>query len=95
MPESLNKAPATASNLESKILRRVASLKNSTIAGAIGHDESHISRIMSGERGIRICEMYDFFTTLGMRVIECDGAVVAIPAAELEAYKILARKALV
>jgi len=90
MLESSSSPATRTSNLHSLILQRVATVKNSSIAVAIAHDEGHISRITSGERGLRITELEPFFKALSLRVIECDGQVSTIPTKELEAYKLLA-----
>jgi hypothetical protein len=81
-------------NLQSEILRRAAGIKNSAIASAIGHDDGHVSRIHSGERGLRIEELEGYLSALGLKVIACDGDVVSLPAEELKALRVLARKAL-
>lgn len=94
MHESSRAGCANNSNIQSLILRRLATVKNATVAKAIGHDEGHISRISSGERGLRIGELDAFFTTLGLRLIECDGDVSSLPSDELAALRLLARKAL-
>lgn len=85
---------ATASNVESLVLRKLAGVKNATVAHAIRHDEGHVSRIASGERGLRLAELGPFMAALGLRVIECDGAVESMPAEEAAALRTLARKAL-
>ena len=87
-------AATHASNLHSHILQKVAGVKNVTIAAAIGHDEPHVSRITSNERGLRISELEPFFKSIGLRVIECDGLLVTLPADELAALKLLAKKGL-
>ena len=51
------------------MLRKLAHVKNSTVAQAIGHDDGHISRIASGERGVKLPEMEQFFQSLGLRLI--------------------------
>ena len=61
------------------MLRKLAHVKNSTVAQAIGHDDGHISRIASGERGVKLPEMEQFFQSLGLRLIECDGLTVSLP----------------
>ena len=94
MAEVSTAADAHLSNLEGLILRRVAGVKNATIAQAIGHDEGHVSRITSRERGLRINELGAFFESIGLRVIECDGPVVSLPEEELNSIRYLARKAL-
>ena len=72
------------------ILRRMASTKNAEIGRAIGHDESHVSRILSGERGVRISEMPNFFLSLGLRLVEVGGESVTLPAEEVRAMRVLA-----
>lgn len=94
MSEALPGSPATTSTVESLVLRRLAGVKNATVAIAIRHDEGHVSRIASGERGLRLSELEPFFAALGLRVIECDGPVASLPADELAAVRLLARKAL-
>jgi len=82
------------STLHALILRQLAGVKNTTVATAIGHDDGHVSRIASGERGLRINELEAFMKSLGLRVIQCDGEIVSLPKAEHEALKTLARKGL-
>ena len=94
MNESSNQTHARASNLHSLLLQRIASVKNLAIAQSINHDEGHVSRITSGERGLRIGEIEGFLSSLGLRVIECAGPIASIPADELAALKLLARKGL-
>lgn len=92
MPASSTSQSASSSSLHSLCLQRIAGVKNIAIAQAIGHDEAHVSRITSGERGLRIHELEAFFKSIGLRVIECDGPVATIPAEELAAIKTLAGK---
>lgn len=95
MPEASAQPAATHSSLEGLILRRLAAVKNSTVAAAIRHDEGHVSRIASGERGLRLAELGPFMAALGLRVVECDNAQVStLPSDELAALRVLARKAL-
>ena len=94
MPEASPKHPATTSSIEGLILRRLAGVKNAAVAAAIHHDEAHVSRIASGERGLRIHEFGPFMAALGLQVIECDGQVATLPADELAAIRLLAKKAL-
>lgn len=83
-----------SNSVHSLILRRLASVSNSAVGRAIGHDESHISRIAKGERGIRISELDAFFQALGLRVDEYGGDAVTLPAEEVRAMRVLARKGL-
>jgi len=85
---------ADTRNTEALILRRLATVKNQAVGEAIGHDDSHVSRIAANERGLRLRELEAFFKALGLRVIECDGATVTLPADEFDALKLFARKAL-
>ena len=93
IPSSRDK-PATTSRLSNEILRKAAGVKNAVIATAIGHDDGHVSRILSGERGLRLDELQPFLSSLGMRVIDSDGEMVNISADKLAALKLLAREAL-
>ena len=94
MTEASSTPVATTSKTESLVLRRLAGVKNVVVAQAIKHDEGHVSRIASGERGLRLGELEAFLKALGLRIIECDGQVVTLPAEEHEALRVLARKAL-
>lgn len=85
---------AAPSRLSGEILRRAAGKKNAVIGAAIGHDDGHVSRILSGERGLRLDELEPFFLSLGLYVIESDGEMVQITAEKLAALKLLAREAL-
>lgn len=80
--------------LHSLILRRLAAVKNEHVAQAIGHDESHVSRIGTGDRGVRLVELGAFLEALGLKVIEVGGDSVTIPAEKLRALKVLARDGL-
>jgi len=82
------------SKIESIILRKIASAKNISVAQSIGHDESFVSRLASGERGIKLCELEGLFNALGLKLIECNGDVVSMPKEEAEALRVLARKTL-
>ena len=83
-----------ARSLDSLILQRLATVKNATVGAAIGHDESHVSRVASGERGLRLAEIEPFLSALGLAVIECDGEVVSMPAKRAAALAYLAAEAL-
>lgn len=80
--------------LQSLILRRLAATKFSPVASAIGHEESHVSRIASDERGIRLSQLGPFLSALGLRVVEVGGDAVTIPAEKLRALQVLARDGL-
>ncbi len=80
--------------LHSLILRRLATVKNDVIAVAIGHDVSHVCRIGSGERGIKLEELGLFLGALGLRVVEVGGDSLTLPAEQVRALKVLARAGL-
>lgn len=60
----------THSRLEAELLRRLASLKNSSVGTAMGVDESTVSRIASGERGLRLNQLESFIAALGMKLVD-------------------------
>lgn len=64
------------SRLSSEILRRIAANKNAAVAEAIQSDESHVSRITSGERGLRLDQLEPFFTTLGLKVVPVEAQLI-------------------
>lgn len=77
--------------LHGLILRRLAAIKNEAVGLAIGHDGSHVCRIGSCERGVKIDELERFLGALGLRVIEVGGDSVTLPAEQVRALKVLAR----
>jgi len=81
-------------NLEVLLLRKVAEVSQKEVAEAIGRDTSTTSRIFSGKTGVHIDEMEDFFTALGLKVIECDGEIVTLTKKRFEALRELARDGL-
>lgn len=83
-----------AESLHTLILRRMAHTKNRKVAEALGCDESTVSRISSGERGIRLDEMEAFLTTLGVAWVEAGTEVQIPPAEEVRALQVFARKGL-
>lgn len=87
-------SPTTTRNLESLILRKVATVKNDTVAQAIAHDAGHVSRICSGERGLKLSDLQAFFDVLGLKVIECEGETVTIPRKTLDSLKHLVKESL-
>lgn len=80
--------------LQTLILRRLASVKNEEVGRAIGHDESHVSRIGRNERGLRLEELGAFLDALGLKVIEVGGDSVTLPKEEVRSLQVLARKGL-
>ena len=79
-------------SLESLILRRLAVVHQKTVAAAVGGDETLISRFAAGERGLKINQLEGAFAAMGLRVVPVDAVVIG--ADELNALRVLARKAL-
>ena len=79
--------------LESLILRRLAAVHQKTVAVAVGGDETLVSRFASGDRGLRIGQLGPAFDAMGLTVVSADAVVIDIE--ELNALRILARKALI
>lgn len=73
--------------IQTLILRRLAAVKNDEVGKAIGHDESHVSRIGKGERGIRLDELGPFLTALGLQVVEVVSDSVTLSARKVRALK--------
>lgn len=83
--------PARPSRTETLILRRAAADSGrARLAVVLNHDDGHISRILSGERGLRLHEIEDFLSTLGLAIVESDGPLRSVPDWE---YQSLVRKA--
>jgi transcriptional regulator with XRE-family HTH domain len=80
--------------LQTLVLRRLASVKHKAVAEALGTDESKVSRIASGERGINLERLEAFLRELGLVVVEVGGNAVTIPAEKYRALQVLAREAL-
>ncbi len=80
--------------LQTVILRRMAAAKHKAVADAIGIDESTVSRVASGERGISLDKLEAFLSSLGLVVIEVGGDAVTIPRQKYRALQVLARDAL-
>lgn len=79
---------ASARRLTQELLRRVAKVKNQTIAEAIGKDESTISRIVSNESGLRLNDLYAFLAVLGLKIVDADQ--ICVDHKIHESYKTLA-----
>lgn len=72
----------------------MAEVKDEVLAEAMGMDRSQISRIRSGERGIRIQELDKLYKVLGLATV-CDvGDVVTMTAERAHAIEYLAAEAL-
>lgn len=80
--------------LQTLVLRRMASVKHKAIAEALGTDESTVSRIASGERGINLERLEAFLTELGLAVVEVGGQAVTVSRDKYRATQLLAIEAL-
>lgn len=74
------------------ILQRSAKVKNQAVGDAIGKDESTVSRIISGEMGLKIQDLQGFLSALGLKCV--DSNQVCIDRQIYESYKTLATAAL-
>ena len=91
--DSFSPLTPNARRLTQNILQRSARVKNQVVGDAIGKDESTISRIMSGEMGLRLADLYGFLDALGLKIVGKEQ--VCIDRAIYESYKTLATAALV
>jgi transcriptional regulator with XRE-family HTH domain len=80
--------------LQTLILRRLASTRNRVVAEALGVDDTTVSRISSGERGIPLDKLEKFLGALGIAGVEVGGRHVTISAEKYQALLVLAREAL-
>ena len=87
-------AEASTRNIEQEVLRAIAERGVGTVAQRIGLDDSSVSRIISGQQGIKLEHLEPFLRSLGMRIITTEAEIVAMPADELEALRVLAMKGL-
>lgn len=92
MAEASAVPPASARNLVQVILQRLARVKNSRVAEAIGKDESQVSRIVAGDSGIKLADLYPFLEALDLKVV--DRSKVCVDRSVFEAYRTLAAKAM-
>lgn len=83
---------ASARKLLQVILQRVATVKNSTVGDAIGKDESTVSRIVSGESGVRLEVLHPFLAALGLKVV--DAGRICIDVEKYNAMLVLAKRAI-
>ena len=74
------------------IMQRLASVKNQTVGNAIGKDESTVSRIASGELGVKLADLQAFLSALGLKVV--DKNQVCIDRDVFNSYRVLAKTAL-
>jgi hypothetical protein len=76
--------------LSQVLMQRLAAVKNTTVAQAIRKDESTVSRIVSGETGIKLDDLQAFLDSLGYKVV--DKNRVCVDAEEFRSYRLLATK---
>ena len=81
---------ASASNFVCELMRRIRNVKYPSIAEALNCDESRVSRLVSGEVGLKLAELERFLESLGFKAVPKDAVVVAEE--ELKALKYFARK---
>lgn len=93
MTTSSGEPTSGARRLSQTVLQRLASVKNQDVGNAIGKDESTVSRIASGELGIKLADLHGFLGALGLKVV--DANQVCIDRQIYESYKTLATAALV
>ena len=84
----------TSRQVESAILRALAEQGQSTVAQATGISETKLSRFKS-DGGLCLQEVAMLLTTLGLAVFDTGSVEVAtLPREELNALRVLARRAL-
>lgn len=78
--------------LANVLMRRLASVKNADVGRAIGRDESTVSRIGSGELGIKLDDLQGFLTALNLKVVDINQH--CIDKEIFASYKALAKAAM-
>ena len=90
MSASCPKTSQPSRKLSQLILQRLAGVKNYTVAQAINKDESTVSRIVSGESGIKLDDLENF---LGALDLKCVGRnQVCVDREEYAAFRALAAR---
>ena len=88
---------ADSRNAESIILRRLADVSQADAARVTGISESRLSRWKNNDAnggGLSLAETAAVLAALGLHPVAVGTEAVTIPAAEYEALRLLARKAL-
>lgn len=83
---------SNARKLAQTVLHRLASVKNEEVGKAIGKDHSTISRIGSGEAGIKLDDLHGFLSALGLKVVDSNKC--CVDRAVWESYKTLIHAAI-
>jgi plasmid maintenance system antidote protein VapI len=84
----------TADILQHEIQAHVVRIKQAAIAAAMGWDETHTSRVLSGERSIKFLELGRFLEVIGATGLIWDDGTRVVEQSYLDAVETLARKAL-
>jgi transcriptional regulator with XRE-family HTH domain len=92
MAESSQTPSAHARKLSQMVMQRIASVKNQAVADAIGKDQSTVSRIVSGETGIKLDDLQPFLAALDLKVVGANQ--VCVDRDVYESYRTLARAAI-
>jgi transcriptional regulator with XRE-family HTH domain len=92
MPAECPQPSASARKLVQVILQSLARAKNQAVAEAIGKDESTVSRIASGDTGIKLTDLQPFLSALGLKVVGANQ--VCVDREVYESYRTLARAAI-
>ena len=83
---------ARARKVVQVILQRVAGVKNQAVGDAIGKDESTVSRIVSGEIGVKLELLEPFLTSLALKIVDANR--ICIDVEKYNAMLILAKRAI-
>lgn len=83
-------AAQPARNLSQILMQKIAAVKNQTVAQAIRKDESTVSRIVSGETGIKLDDLQAFLNALDLKCVGKNQ--VCVDRDEFIAYRALAQK---
>ncbi len=90
MNQVSNSAMQPTRNLSQLLMQRVATVKNQVVAQAIRKDESTVSRIVSGELGIKLDDLQAFLDSLELKVV--GKHQICVDRDEFTAYRALAAK---
>lgn len=79
-------------NFEVELLQRIAGVTQKTIAEGLNVDPSTVHRIINGESGVKLSNIHQFLSLLGMKVVDANAEV--IDKEEVSALRYLAGKAI-
>lgn len=83
---------AIGSNTELLIRRAISGHTNKRVAEAIGCDETFVSRFLSGERGLKLCDIGAALEAMGLKLVDVEE--VTVPAKRLASLEYLAAESL-